>query len=78
MQVDWTDRFWSKVSPEPTSGCWLWTAARDRKGYGRFGKVVDGVWRMRLASRHAHFLARSLVSSGIGATIRRASTPTIS
>ena len=27
-------RFWEKVSPEPTSGCWLWTGAVDLGGYG--------------------------------------------
>ena len=30
------DRFWAKVSPEPTSGCWIWTAANNGVGYGRF------------------------------------------
>ena len=30
------ENFWSKVQPEPTSGCWLWTAATDSKGYGQF------------------------------------------
>ena len=29
-------RFWDKVSPEPNSGCWLWTASLNAKGYGRF------------------------------------------
>ena len=24
-----------KVSPEPVSGCWLWTGSLDDKGYGR-------------------------------------------
>lgn len=28
------DRFWSKVSVGST--CWIWTAYRDRHGYGRF------------------------------------------
>jgi hypothetical protein len=27
-------RFIEKVSPEPNTGCWLWTACRDRDGYG--------------------------------------------
>ncbi len=27
-------RFWGKVSPEPNTGCWLWEAALDGKGYG--------------------------------------------
>lgn len=29
------NRFWSKV--KKTDSCWLWIAARDQKGYGRFG-----------------------------------------
>lgn len=31
-----TDRFWSKVETS-ADGCWLWTAARFRTGYGAFG-----------------------------------------
>jgi hypothetical protein len=27
-------RFWSKVHPEPMSGCWLWTAGLCSAGYG--------------------------------------------
>ena len=27
-------RFWSKVEPEPNSGCWVWTAYVRRDGYG--------------------------------------------
>ena len=30
------ERFMDKVSPEPNSGCWLWTGYT-LKGYGRFG-----------------------------------------
>lgn len=29
------ERFASHVSPEPNSGCWLWTGSCDRKGYGQ-------------------------------------------
>lgn len=36
MEIDWGDRFWSKVCPEPNSGCWLWTAAYHKGGYGVF------------------------------------------
>jgi len=32
--IDWNDRFWSKVCPEPNSGCWLWSAGTDKDGYG--------------------------------------------
>lgn len=30
-------RFWDKVSPEPMSGCWLWTGAITSGGYGSAG-----------------------------------------
>ena len=30
------ERFETKYTPEPNSGCWIWDAAIDRKGYGRF------------------------------------------
>jgi hypothetical protein len=41
-QKPWAERFWPKVTK--TAGCWIWTAARNRKGYGLFGKgrTVDG------------------------------------
>lgn len=29
-------RFWDKVSPEPNSGCWLWTGSVAPGGYGQF------------------------------------------
>lgn len=33
-----TERFWSKVDRSAgPDGCWLWTASRDRHGYGYFG-----------------------------------------
>ena len=28
------ERFEAKISPEPMSGCWLWTASTDGGGYG--------------------------------------------
>lgn len=43
-------RFWAKV--DKTGDCWLWSAARDRDGYGLF--KVRG--RMRRANRVAYAL----------------------
>jgi hypothetical protein len=40
------ERFMDKVSPEPNSGCWLWTAAVSENGYGIFPAFGD-----RLATR---------------------------
>lgn len=37
------DRLMDKVSPEPNTGCWLWTGALSGNGYGRFwerGRLV--------------------------------------
>jgi hypothetical protein len=28
----------ARVSPEPNTGCWLWTERHDARGYGRYGK----------------------------------------
>lgn len=30
-------RFWSKVTINPETGCWEWTASVRRRGYGRYG-----------------------------------------
>ena len=32
-----TERFEAKYTPEPNSGCWLWTAACSHNGYPRMG-----------------------------------------
>ena len=36
MMAATKDRFMDKVSPEPNSGCWLWTAFVNPGGYGTF------------------------------------------
>lgn len=45
-------KFWDKVSPEPNSGCWLWTASGDQHGYGRFG--VPKEYRTVLSHRFSY------------------------
>lgn len=36
QRVNLKERFDSKWMPEPFSGCWIWTAATNRQGYGLF------------------------------------------
>lgn len=48
-----SERFWSKVSPEPTTGCWLWTGALNSGGYGQFG-AGRGRGKHMLAHRYAY------------------------
>ncbi len=54
-------RFWAKVSPEPNSGCWLWTGAMGRADYGRFS--VDR--RLRQAHRVAFAAIRCGIPDGL-------------
>lgn len=53
-------RFWRHVSPEPNSGCWLWTGA-SRNGYGSFH---DGI-RNVAAHRYSYTLAQGEVPEGL-------------
>lgn len=34
-------RFWGRVSKGAPDACWLWTAGKDKDGYGRFAVVVS-------------------------------------
>ena len=43
MANDAIDRIESRISPEPNSGCWLWMAGCDDRGYARIS--VGGRWR---------------------------------
>lgn len=40
LQRSLWDRFHDKISPEPNSGCWLWTGAVKEYGYGVIGLGV--------------------------------------
>ena len=37
------ERFMKFVSPEPNSGCWLWTGSISEDGYGKF-KMTQAAW----------------------------------
>jgi len=55
------ERFWATVSPEPNTGCFLWTGTMSPKGYGR-------VWfggRMGAAHRVAYELVIGAIPSGL-------------
>lgn len=52
-QMSLRDRLEIQHIPEPNSGCWLWTGACDRKGYGKV--QVSGVaWYAHRASFALH------------------------
>lgn len=54
-------RIESKLTPEPNTGCWLWTGATNGPGYGNLG--VDG--HNRVAHRIAYLLARGELPPGV-------------
>lgn len=55
LSVKLGNRFWEKV--EKTNNCWIWTAAKNRRGYGVF--VIDG--KQKLAHRISYSLTRGPV-----------------
>ena len=59
-------RFWVKVQVVPT-GCWLWTGARGKKGYGRFRPDASrkGVDRRVMAHRFAYEIFIGEVPEGL-------------
>lgn len=57
------DRFMDKVSPEPNSGCWLWTATVDSCGYGLFG--VGGSGNSKRAHRVSYEMFKGSIGDGL-------------
>ena len=58
------ERFLDKISPEPNSGCWLWTASLDTKGYGKIGGGPRGSGYLQ-AHRVAYSLFRGEIPAGL-------------
>lgn len=46
------ERFWEKVAKG--EGCWLWTAARSKAGYGQIGQGNRVLYAHRLSAEWAH------------------------
>jgi hypothetical protein len=50
------ERFWVKLTPEPNTGCWFWTAATAGQGYG--------YWAFNGKLRRVHRVMLELVAGG--------------
>lgn len=57
-------RFWSKVVPEPNTGCWLWIGATSN-GYGVVGGGPRGNRWQAKAHRHAYATLVGAVPDGL-------------
>lgn len=55
------ERFMDKVSPEPNSGCWLWTGGVASHGYGMFW--IDG--KVDTAPRQSYRLFCDDITEGL-------------
>lgn len=55
-------RFWEKVSPEPNTGCWLWTSALEFGGYPILW-IGDG--NSARAHRYAYEQLRGPIPAGL-------------
>jgi hypothetical protein len=57
-----SERFWAKV--KKTDGCWVWTAATDSGGYGRFN-TSRPTRKMKRAHRIAYELMAGPIPDGL-------------
>jgi hypothetical protein len=54
----WEDRFWSRVSEDPETGCWPWRGSMFGNGYGQYASSFT-------ATAMAHRIAYELVVGAI-------------
>lgn len=59
------ERFMAKVEPEPMSGCWLWTACCNERGYGMYYLPSSGSLEKIGAHRAAWLLFRGPIPAGL-------------
>ena len=56
------DKFLKRITPEPNSGCWLWTGYVTAQGYGA---CYAGGYRNRPAHRVAYELFKEVIPDGL-------------
>ena len=58
------ERFWSKVDKAHPSGCWVWTANKNNKGYGMFSARTLGFKNKVLAHRLSYMAENGPLKRG--------------
>lgn len=56
-------RFWKYVSPEPNSGCWLWTGTGAR--YGQISRWIGTRWQFYPAHRLSYEMHKGPIPKGL-------------
>jgi hypothetical protein len=64
------ERFWDYVSPEPNSGCWLWTGTISSTGYGQLRMANSGRHSLMFATHISLMLAGKPLPDGLYALHR--------
>ncbi len=60
------NRFFSKAKECPSSGCWIWSAQKDKDGYGRFKfRISHGVFAQSPAHRIAWKMVFGPIKKGL-------------
>ncbi len=62
--IEYQRRFWRRVAIGPADGCWLWTATKNRGGYGIFTRWGDSYHRT-ICSRISWQLSYGPIPEGI-------------
>lgn len=62
-RIPWRELFWAKV--DKTGDCWLWTAGRNRQGYGEFATRQTDNPKTRVAHRIAYELVVGPIPEGL-------------
>ena len=57
-------RFWPKVDKSNPDGCWLWTGATNRQGYGHLGPTTDAPFTV-LAHRLSYIMHQGPIPDGM-------------
>ena len=59
------ERLLSHISPEPNSGCWLWIASLDTKGYGQINIGTGGKPKMARSHREMYLSMIGPIPEGL-------------
>jgi hypothetical protein len=65
--VSLEDRFWSRVHPDPNTGCWLWGGSPISGGYGVLSRTINGKSRPIRATHVSLMLHGRPVPAGMEA-----------
>lgn len=61
----YVERVYSRIHPEPNTGCWLWGGAHSQTGYGFVRFPADGVNKIQNAHRVVYMIEKGPIPKGL-------------